>query len=115
MHLHPDFQLLGRRAAVELRAAGVWLFTGGLHDASTATVLRAQDDEVLVTDGPYLEGKEHLGGLTVIDVPDLDVALGWGRRMARATGLQFAAQTATRRRRAREECIVLTWCKCDPG
>ncbi|MGW6131389.1 YciI family protein [Cellulomonas sp. NPDC055163] len=71
----------------ELRAAGVWLFTGGLHDASTATVLRAKDDEVLVTDGPYLEGKEHLGGLTVIDVPDLDAALGWGRRMAQATTL----------------------------
>ncbi|MFS0699150.1 YciI family protein [Cellulomonas sp. 179-A 4D5 NHS] len=71
----------------ELRAAGVWLFTGGLHDASTATVLRAKDDDVLVTDGPYLEGKEHLGGLTVIDVPDLDVALDWGRRMAQATTL----------------------------
>jgi hypothetical protein len=89
----PEPEVLGPiMAAVEaldaeLRAAGVWLFTGGLHDASTATVLRTQDDEVLVTDGPYLEGKEHLGGLTVIDVPDLDVALGWGRRMARATGL----------------------------
>ncbi|GEA88510.1 YciI family protein [Cellulomonas cellasea] len=89
----PEPEVLGPiMAAVEaldaeLRAAGVWLFTGGLHDASTATVLRAQDDEVLVTDGPYLEGKEHLGGFTVIDVPDLDVALGWGRRMARATEL----------------------------
>lgn len=71
----------------EMRAAGVWVFAGGLHDPSTATVLTAQGDDVLVTDGPYLEGKEHLGGLTVIDVPDLDVALDWGRRTARAVGL----------------------------
>lgn len=71
----------------EMRAAGVWVFAGGLHDASTATVLRAQGDDVLVTDGPYLEGKEHLGGFTIIDVPDLDVALDWGRRVARAVGL----------------------------
>lgn len=89
----PEPEVLGPvMAAVEaldaeLRAAGVWLFTGGLHDASTATVLRAQGDEVLVTDGPYLEGKEHLGGLTVIDVPDLDAALAWGRRMAQASTL----------------------------
>jgi hypothetical protein len=71
----------------EMRAAGVWVFAGGLHDASTATVLRAHDDDVLVTDGPYLEGKEHLGGFTILDVPDLDVALDWGRRVARAVGL----------------------------
>ena len=71
----------------ELRAAGVWLFTGGLHDASTATVLRAKGDEVLVTDGPYLEGKEHLGGFTVVDVADLDEAMSWGGRLAEATTL----------------------------
>ena len=63
------------------------LKTAGLHPASTATVLRVKDSEVMMTDGPYLEGKEHLGGFTVITVPDLDVALEWGRRMARAIGL----------------------------
>src|SRR3954468_18541433 len=72
----------------EMQAAGAWVFAAGLHDASTATVLRAQEGgDVLVTDGPYTEGKEHLGGFTVIEVPDLDVALGWGRRYAEVTGL----------------------------
>ncbi len=68
----------------EMRKAGVWVFTAGLHAPETATVVRASGDEVLVTDGPYTEGKEHLGGFTVIDVEDLDAALEWARRMARA-------------------------------
>jgi len=67
----------------EMRAAGVWVFAGGLHPPDTATVVR--DD--LVTDGPYLEAKEHIGGFTVIDVPDLDAALAWARRLSRATTL----------------------------
>ena len=72
----------------EMQRAGAWVFAGGLHDASTATVLIRKDDgDVLLTDGPYTEGKEHLGGFTVIDVPDLDAALDWGRRLAEATTL----------------------------
>jgi hypothetical protein len=71
----------------EMRAAGVWVFSGGLHAPSTATVLRPKGDEVLMTDGPYAETREHLGGFTIIDAPDLDAALGWGRRLARATTL----------------------------
>jgi hypothetical protein len=71
----------------EMRDAGVWLFAGGLHQPEASTVLRPQDGEVLVTDGPFLEGKEHLGGFTLIDVDDLDAALGWGRRLTEATGL----------------------------
>lgn len=71
----------------EVRAAGQWVFAGGLHDPSTATVLRAQDGDVVLTDGPFAEVKEHLGGFTIVDVPDLDAALGWGRRIAAATGL----------------------------
>jgi hypothetical protein len=67
----------------EMREAGVWVFAAGLHPPETATVVRASDDEVLVTDGPYTEGKEHLGGFTVIEVEDLDAALGWAGRMAR--------------------------------
>ncbi len=51
-------------------------------EAGTATVLRPRDGEVLTTDGPFTEGKEHLGGFTIIDVPDLDAALHWARRMA---------------------------------
>jgi hypothetical protein len=67
----------------EIKAAGAWVFAGGLHAPSTATVLRHQGDEVLVTDGPFVEGKEHLGGFTIIEVSDLDAALQWGRRLAR--------------------------------
>lgn len=71
----------------EMREAGVWVFAGGLHPPTTATVLRPTDDDVLVTDGPFAESKEHLGGFTIIEAPDLDVALAWGRRLARATTL----------------------------
>ncbi|MEQ0563550.1 YciI family protein [Amycolatopsis sp. NEAU-NG30] len=68
----------------DLKTAGAWVFAGGLHPPSTATVLRAADGDTLVTDGPYAEGKEHLGGFTIIAVPDLDAALAWGSRLADA-------------------------------
>ena len=71
----------------ELKAAGAWVFAAGLHDASTATVLRLQNGEVLMTDGPYVEGKEHLGGFTIIQAEDLDAALEWGGKLARAITL----------------------------
>jgi hypothetical protein len=71
----------------EVKAAGAWVFSGGLHPPSTATVVRVKDGDVLTTDGPYTEGKEHLGGLTIIQVPDLDAALEWGRKLARASTL----------------------------
>jgi hypothetical protein len=71
----------------ELEAAGAWVFAGGLHPPSTATVVRVKDGEVLTTDGPFAEGKEHLGGVTIIEAPDLDAALDWGSRLARATTL----------------------------
>ena len=67
----------------ELRAAGAWVFNGGMYPPDTATVLRATDGGVVVTDGPYAEGKEHIGGIWVIKAPDLDAALGWGRKAAR--------------------------------
>ena len=71
----------------ELEAAGAWVFAGGLHPPGTATVVRVKDGEVLTTDGPFAEGKEHLGGITIIEAPDLDAALEWGRKLARATTL----------------------------
>jgi hypothetical protein len=71
----------------EMKAAGAWVFVGELHPASTATVVRLQNDEVLTIDGPYAEGKEHLGGFTIIRAPDLDAALEWGRKLARITTL----------------------------
>jgi len=69
----------------ELEAAGAWVFTGQLHPPSTATVVRLRDGRVLTTDGPYAEGKEHVGGFTIIRAPDLDAALDWARKAARAT------------------------------
>ncbi|WP_314146688.1 YciI family protein [uncultured Leifsonia sp.] len=71
----------------DMRAAGAWVFSNGLLPPSSATVLRPQGGEVLVTDGPFAEGKEHLGGFTIVDVPDLDAAMEWGRRLAVATTL----------------------------
>ncbi len=71
----------------QLKAAGAWVFAGGLHPPSTATVVRFQDGDVLTTDGPFAEGKEHLGGFTIVKAPDLDAALEWGRKLARATTL----------------------------
>ena len=71
----------------ELRGAGAWVFSGGLHPPSSATVVRVKDGEALLTDGPYVEGKEHVGGICVIRAPDLDSALAWGRRAAQATTL----------------------------
>jgi hypothetical protein len=58
-----------------LRTDGYWVFAGGLAPASTATVVHGQGETPLVTDGPYLETKEVIGGFWVIDAPDLDVAL----------------------------------------
>jgi hypothetical protein len=71
----------------EMKVAGAWVFSGGLHPPSTATVIRHSDGDVLTTDGPYAEGKEHLGGFTIITAPDLDAALEWARKLARASTL----------------------------
>ncbi|KIH98733.1 DGPFAETKE family protein [Streptomonospora alba] len=71
----------------EMRDAGAWVFAAGLHEPATATVVRARGDDVGMTDGPYLEGKEHIGGFTVVEAEDLDAALEWGRKLSRATTL----------------------------
>ena len=71
----------------EMRAAGAWVFAAALHAPEASTVLKPQGDEVLVVDGPYVEAKEFIGGFTVVEAADLDAALEWGRRYARATGL----------------------------
>jgi hypothetical protein len=70
----------------EMQSAGVWVFSGGLHAANTATVLRQQGGEVVMTDGPFIESKEQIGGITVVKAPDLDAALAWGRKLALAIG-----------------------------
>jgi hypothetical protein len=71
----------------DAKAAGVWVFNGGLHPPGTATVVRYKGGDALVTDGPFAEGKEHVGGFLVIEVPDLDAALEWGRKLAQALTL----------------------------
>jgi hypothetical protein len=71
----------------EIRAAGSWVFSGGLHPPSTATVLRPTPDGLLTTDGPFAEGKEVIGGVYVIAAADLDEALRWGGRLAGVIGL----------------------------
>jgi hypothetical protein len=71
----------------ELRSVGAWVFSNGLHPPSAATVVRAQSGDVLTTDGPFVEGKEHLGGISIISAPDLDAALEWARRLSVATTL----------------------------
>jgi hypothetical protein len=78
----------------ELKAAGAWVFTGGLHPPSTATVLRPADGGIVITDGPFIEGKEHIGGFTVIAVPDLDAALAWARQFTEITGLPVEVRPA---------------------
>lgn len=59
----------------KLEREGYFVFAGGLDSASTATVVDAQGDKPVLTDGPYLESKEYIGGFWVIEAPDLDVAL----------------------------------------
>lgn len=71
----------------DLRAAGAWVFSGGLHAPNTATVVHPRLEGLPMTDGPYVEGKEHIGGLTIIQAANLDDALEWGRKLARATTL----------------------------
>src|SRR5258708_205347 len=71
----------------EMKTAGAWVFAGGLHAPSTATVVRVRDGELFTTDGPFAEGKEHIGGFNIIRAADLDAALEWGSKLARATTL----------------------------
>jgi hypothetical protein len=69
----------------EMQSAGVWVFSGGLHACDSATVLRHQNGDIVLTDGPFIESKEQIGGITIVRVPDLDAALSWARKFARAT------------------------------
>jgi hypothetical protein len=68
----------------KLQDAGAWVFGGGLHPPTTATVVRNQRGDVLVTDGPFAEAKEQLGGFWIIKAPDLDAALKWAAEASAA-------------------------------
>ncbi|WUH98010.1 YciI family protein [Spirillospora sp. NBC_00431] len=71
----------------DLEAQEAWVFGRGLHGPEASTVVRLRDDEVIATDGPWTEGKEHIGGIIIIEVQDLDAALKIAARYARVTGL----------------------------
>ncbi|MEV4916694.1 YciI family protein [Streptomyces tirandamycinicus] len=68
----------------EMESAGAWVFSGRLHDPDTATVVRVSGGEVLTTDGPFAESKEHLGGFYVVEAEDLDAALAWAAKVTAA-------------------------------
>jgi hypothetical protein len=68
----------------EMKSAGAWLFGGALHEPDTATVVRVSDGEVLTTDGPFAESKEHLGGFYIVEAEDLDAALRWASKTTAA-------------------------------
>lgn len=72
----------------DAQAKRVFLFQGGLHAPSASSVVRVQHNELTTTDGPYVEGKEHVGGFMVIEVSDLDAALSWAGRLAQALQLE---------------------------
>lgn len=71
----------------EMKSAGALVLTAGLAAPSKAAVVRPKDGRTLVTDGPFAETKEFLGGFSIIDAPDLDAALAWARKLAGATTL----------------------------
>jgi hypothetical protein len=68
----------------QMESAGAWVFSGRLHEPDTATVVRVSGDEVLTTDGPFAESKEHLGGFYIIQADDLDAALAWASKVTAA-------------------------------
>jgi hypothetical protein len=71
----------------EIRAAGAYVYAGGLdEDVQKAFHADATSDELLITDGPYVESKEYLGGLTIVDVPDRETAAMWAGKIAVACG-----------------------------
>ena len=79
-------QSLSQLAAIEeeMKSTGAWVFSGRLEAPDTATVVRMSESELLTTDGPFVESKEHLGGFYIIDAEDLDAALGWASRVTGA-------------------------------
>jgi hypothetical protein len=68
----------------EMKSTGAWVFSGRLHEPDTATVVRTSGGEVLTTDGPFAESKEHLGGFYIVEAEDLDAALAWASKVTAA-------------------------------
>ncbi len=89
----PDPERLDRIMAdvaalnARMRTAGVWVFGGGLHDPSSSTVVTDGAGGLALTDGPFVETKEQVGGITVVDADDLDAAVSWAGELTRAIGV----------------------------
>jgi hypothetical protein len=77
----PDVAMAAHAVAQEAEGAGVWVFGGGLRDHQEASVVATDGT---VTDGPYRESKEHLGGFAIVDVPSRAAALEWAAKIAAA-------------------------------
>jgi hypothetical protein len=75
-----------QRVEADLKSANAWVFSARLHDPDTATVVRVSNGDVLTTDGPFAESKDHLGGFYVIEAADLDEALAWAAKVSEAIG-----------------------------
>jgi len=94
----------------EVHQAGAWVYANGLMPAETATVVDARSGETVLTDGPYLEAKEHIGGFWIIDVADLDAALTWAAKGSvachgpRRSAPLPVGRTSTHRARPRPRC-----------
>ena len=80
--MRQGFQQVGILEA-EMKSAGAWLFGGRLHEPDTASVVRISNGEVMTTDGPFVESKEHLGGFYIIEADHLDAALDWASKVTR--------------------------------
>jgi hypothetical protein len=70
----------------EMDANGAFVFGGALHDPDAATVVRGGDPDPVMTDGPFLEAREHIAGFYIIEAADLDEALAWGSKVVDAIG-----------------------------
>jgi hypothetical protein len=70
----------------EMKSAGAWVFGGRLHEPGTATVVRMSGGEMLTTDGPFAESREHLGGFYIVAAEDLDAALAWASKTSAIIG-----------------------------
>jgi hypothetical protein len=83
----PEAQRVGAQVGAlndEMQKSGAWVFGAGLHPASSATVVRSTGGDVSMTDGPYAETKEQMGGFWMIEAPDMDAALAWAGKAATA-------------------------------
>jgi hypothetical protein len=68
----------------DMEATGTFAFGGALHGPDASTVLRAGEGDVVMTDGPFVEAKEHIAGFYIINADELDAALAWGRKVVDA-------------------------------